>query len=97
MNQVFETGVRYQMYHAFALIASGLLGAVLTVSLAKLRLAMILFGTGIVLFSGSLYCLALTGVSWLGFLTPIGGLSFIAGWGVVVAALLERAPSTGSQ
>lgn len=69
---VFETGVRYQAYHALALLL-----------LAALRgpdRAAWCFVGGIVLFSGSLYALALTGVRWLGAVTPLGGLLFLAGW-----------------
>jgi uncharacterized membrane protein YgdD (TMEM256/DUF423 family) len=75
----FETGVRYQMYHALAVLAvawaitrwpdSGLPAA-----------AGWLFVAGTVFFSGSLYVLALTGVRWLGAITPLGGVAFVAGW-----------------
>jgi len=78
MLMTFETGVRYQMYHAFALIAVGLAhtrwpGAVLTASGW-------LFIGGTVLFSGSLYALGLSGVRWLGVITPIGGCALLVGW-----------------
>lgn len=73
---VFETGARYQMYHALAIV----LCAVLAGSLAGARTAGWLFQAGIVLFSGSLYVLALTDVKALGAITPFGGLAFIAGW-----------------
>jgi uncharacterized membrane protein YgdD (TMEM256/DUF423 family) len=80
---VFETGVRYQMYHAFAvLIVAAAIG-----HFGKARLLVIagwLFSGGIVLFSGSLYVLALTGVGILGAITPIGGLLFLAGWACLV-------------
>ena len=72
--EVFETGARYQMYHAIAMILAGLI----TVSGAKT--AGWIFQAGIVLFSGSLYVLALTGVKGLGAVTPLGGLAFLAGW-----------------
>jgi uncharacterized membrane protein YgdD (TMEM256/DUF423 family) len=79
MLAVFETGVRYHMYHALALLA---VAAVLGRSDGGrlLTAAGWLFTAGIVLFSGSLYALALTGVTVLGAVTPIGGLAFIAGW-----------------
>ena len=64
---IYETAVRYQMYHALALVALG-------------ALAGSLFTLGILLFSGSLYLLVLTGTRPLGILTPIGGSCFIAGW-----------------
>lgn len=79
MLAVFETGVRYQMYHALAL----LLTAAAMGRMGDARLLVIagwLFVAGIVLFSGSLYALTLSGVSMLGAITPIGGLAFLIGW-----------------
>ncbi|MFL5320769.1 MAG: DUF423 domain-containing protein [Myxococcaceae bacterium] len=75
---VFETGARYQMYHALALVAVAWLASVRPGSL--ISAAGIAFTAGIVLFSGSLYVLALTGVKGLGAVTPFGGLGFLAGW-----------------
>ncbi len=88
MLAVFETAVRYQMYHALAL----LLTAAAIGRIGDARLLVIagwFFVAGIVLFSGSLYALALTGVSMLGAITPIGGLAFLIGWAclAVFAAL----------
>ena len=89
MLAVFETGVRYHLIHALALFAVAwaasrwpgpLVGA-----------AGGLFVAGIVIFSGSLYALSISGVRWLGAITPIGGLCLIAGWAVLAAAAL-RAP-----
>ncbi|HTY09957.1 MAG TPA: DUF423 domain-containing protein [Bacteroidota bacterium] len=77
--QVFETGVRYQMYHAFALFAVS--WAMSSWNVASAGAAGWWFTAGIVLFSGSLYALALTDVRWLGAITPFGGLSFLIGWG----------------
>jgi uncharacterized membrane protein YgdD (TMEM256/DUF423 family) len=77
----WETGVRYHMYHAFALIVAGLAAPHLGASSAIL--AGRFFSVGILLFSGSLYALALTGMSALGAITPLGGLAFIAGWWVL--------------
>jgi uncharacterized membrane protein YgdD (TMEM256/DUF423 family) len=75
--EVFETGARYHMYHALALIAAGLVAS----SVARgAAFAAWLFQAGIVLFSGSLYALALTGTRGLGAITPLGGLAFLAGW-----------------
>ncbi len=75
----FETGVRYQMYHAFALLAVVVaLGRWPQSSLAAW--AGWLFVAGIFIFSGSLYALALSGQRWLGAITPIGGVAFISGW-----------------
>ena len=76
-REVFETGARYQMYHAFAIILAGLVASSLGRGAAA---AGWLFQAGIVLFSGSLYVLALTGIKSLGAITPIGGLAFLAGW-----------------
>lgn len=86
---VFETGARYQMYHALGLLALGLAAARWPDPLWGI--AGILFGAGIVVFSGSLYALALTGVGWLGAVTPVGGLSFLAGWGCAAVAAWRSA------
>ena len=74
----FETGVRYQMYHALALL--GVAWAFTKFPSSFVSAAGWLFVVGIVVFSGSLYVLALTGVRWLGAITPLGGLAFLAGW-----------------
>ena len=78
MLAIFEVGVRYQMYHALALLAVGWActrwpGSVLTASGW-------LFVAGTVIFSGSLYAMSLSGVRWLGAITPMGGLALLAGW-----------------
>jgi uncharacterized membrane protein YgdD (TMEM256/DUF423 family) len=75
--EVFETGARYHMYHAFAIVVAGLLAAG---SMRGSQVAGWLFQIGIVLFSGSLYAIALTGVKGLGSVTPLGGVAFIVGW-----------------
>jgi uncharacterized membrane protein YgdD (TMEM256/DUF423 family) len=94
MLAVFETAVRYQLYHALALLLAGLLleqGAEADRKRRTLlRLAGRLFLAGILLFSGSLYCLALSGIRWLGAITPIGGLCFIAGWGCMAWAASRK-------
>lgn len=72
--EIFETAARYQMYHALAIV---LCGAIAT---RGARQAGLVFQAAIVIFSGSLYALALTGVEGLGAITPIGGLAFLAGW-----------------
>jgi len=74
----FEVGVRYQMYHAFALIAAA--WACARWPGAAPVAAGWCFLAGTVLFSGSLYILALTGARWLGMVAPVGGLAFLAGW-----------------
>lgn len=84
MLQVFETAARYQMYHALALIAVGLMADRWPSPL--LGTAGWLFLAGIVLFSGSLYGLTLSRVRLLGAITPLGGVAFIAGWACVALA-----------
>jgi len=74
----FETGVRYQMYHALALL--GVAWAVTQWETVLLEWTGWLFVLGILVFSGSLYILVLTGQRWLGAVTPLGGLAFILGW-----------------
>ncbi len=86
---VFETGARYQMYHALALVAVGLLAGRSETGL--LHAAAYLFAAGIVLFSGSLYALVLTDTPWLGAVAPVGGVCFLAGWGALVWAALRGA------
>ena len=77
---IFEVGTRYQMYHALALLfVASLMVRIETVPIS-LHLAGIAFITGIMIFSGSLYALSLTGIVWLGAITPIGGLLFMGGW-----------------
>ena len=78
MLAVFETGARYQMYHALALLAVA--WAATRWPLPAVHTAGWLFIAGTVLFSGSLYLLSLTGVRWLGAVTPLGGVLFLAGW-----------------
>jgi uncharacterized membrane protein YgdD (TMEM256/DUF423 family) len=78
MIAVFEVGVRYQMYHAFALLASA--WAVTKWPSALVTAGGWSFVGGTVIFSGSLYLLSISGVKWLGAITPLGGLAFIAGW-----------------
>ena len=84
MLAVFETGVRYHMYHALAIVIVALM--VGRFDGWMFRAAGWAFTVGIVLFSGSLYLLAVTGVTILGAITPIGGLAFLVGWGLLVVA-----------
>ena len=84
---IFETAARYQMYHAIALVAlarwldQGVRPAI--------EWAARLFGLGVVIFSGTLYALALSGASWLGAITPVGGLLLILGWLALASAALR--------
>jgi uncharacterized membrane protein YgdD (TMEM256/DUF423 family) len=84
---VFETGARYQMYHALALLAVA--WAANHWPGTPLRVAGWLFIGGTLLFSGSLYLLALTGVRWLGAVTPLGGLLFLAGWAALAIGVAK--------
>lgn len=86
--RVFETAARFQMYHALALLAVGLL-AIRRRSLA-LNVAGALFALGTPLFSGSLYALALSGVGVLGAVAPVGGVCLMAGWAALAIAALRR-------
>ena len=85
MLEIFETGVRYQFYHVFAIFIA--LWA--AERHPRARLAGWLFVVGIVIFSGSLYLLVATGQRWLGAITPIGGLALLAGWIALALALLR--------
>ena len=84
--KTFETGVRYQMYHALALLAC----AALQAHGLRCRAAILLFSAGTVLFSGSLYGLALTSAKWFGPITPIGGVAFLLGWVTLAFAARNR-------
>jgi uncharacterized membrane protein YgdD (TMEM256/DUF423 family) len=86
---VFETAARYQMYHGLALIAAGLVADRWPGPLAST--AGWLFLAGIVLFSGSLYALTLSGMRGLGAITPLGGLCFLAGWACLAVGALRTA------
>ena len=83
MLAIFETGVRYQMYHVFAIL-------IIAAAIGHLGTARVLviagwcFFAGILLFSGSLYVLSLTGVGTLGAITPLGGVLLLAGWALLI-------------
>ena len=78
MLEVYKTGVQYQFYHTFALL---IVGVLMSFSQSKgLTWSAYLFITGIILFSGSLYLLAITGIKALGMITPFGGITWIAAW-----------------
>ena len=93
---IFETGVRYQFYHAFALLAVAVLYEKYPGVL--LQWAGNCFQIGIILFSGSLYLLTAlkasetVGISKIGLITPFGGLFFIAGWILMVIAFIKKGP-----
>ena len=83
--KVFETAVQYHFYHTFALLVVGVI-ALSQPQTVLLKSSGWLFVIGILVFSCSLYLLSLTGVRWLGAITPLGGLALIAGWGCLAAA-----------
>ena len=87
MLATFEIGVRYHMYHALALL--GVAWAASRSPGAWVNASGWLFVAGIVVFSGTLYALALTGARWLGAVTPLGGLAFLAGWLCLAWAALK--------
>ena len=81
MLAAYDTATRYQMYHAFGMVLVGM--AIRVYDDRRLAMAGWLFATGMVLFCGSLYGIALAGLKWLGPITPVGGLTFIIGWGLL--------------
>lgn len=87
--ETFETAVRYHIYHALALVATGVL--MMHARTTALRVAAAAFLAGIVLFSGSLYALVLLDASSLAMITPVGGVLLIAGWGLMAwSAIAQR-------
>lgn len=87
MLAIWQTAVHYQMVHALGLIAISLL--LQRADLPVLRQSAVLMLAGIVIFCGSLYLLAVSGVRWLGAITPVGGLAFLAGWAWLCYAALR--------
>jgi uncharacterized membrane protein YgdD (TMEM256/DUF423 family) len=83
---IFETGARYQMYHALALLLVALLFNRAEQSQTFFAVAGWAFIVGTVIFSGSLYTLSLTNIKWLGAITPLGGVAYIVGWGCLAVA-----------
>lgn len=89
---IWETAVQYQMFHALALIAVGILmSSKLIGPVSSLNTAGYLIVAGIILFSGSLYVLSLTGIGVLGAITPIGGVAFLVGWIMIIVAAAKFA------
>lgn len=88
--EVFETGVRYHMYSALGLMLIALFAKQIGASKLALNGGR-LIAAGIVLFSGSLYVLSLSGVSKLGIITPFGGVALLAGWTCVIVAAFKKA------
>ncbi|QKS48724.1 DUF423 domain-containing protein (plasmid) [Paenibacillus cellulosilyticus] len=86
MLEVFETGVRYQMYHGLGILVVAALSDRVS-NIRLIRRGAMLLHIGIILFSGSLYVLSLSGVKVLGAITPLGGVCFLAGWAMIAWAL----------
>ena len=84
--EIFDTGARYQMYHAIALLLVAILMSRLETPPTALLVSGWLFIIGVVIFSGSLYALSLTGIKSLGAVAPLGGLALMAGWGALSVA-----------
>lgn len=84
MIAIFQTGVQYQFMHALALLVLGLAAK------ERYKLTGWLFVAGVVVFSGSLYALALTGVRGIGAITPLGGVCFLAGWALLAFRLFRE-------
>lgn len=84
----FETAAQYQGFHALALLFTGILQQLL--GRRSFYLSGLFMLLGIIIFSGSLYAMALGAPRWFGAITPIGGLSLIAGWGLMIAGLLRK-------
>jgi len=90
MLEVFETGVRYHMYHALAILIAAVIHSPNTTRLPAVAAGFFL--AGIVLFSGSLYLLAVTQARWLGMIAPIGGTAFLMGWATLVMTSFKKTP-----
>jgi uncharacterized membrane protein YgdD (TMEM256/DUF423 family) len=90
MLAVYQTGVYYHLFHALGLLAVGLVASQIADSV-WLKWSGWLMLAGIILFSGSLYVLSVSGLRWLGMVTPFGGVAFIAAWIVFVIAIVKSA------
>ena len=88
MMQTYKTGVEYHFYHALGLLLVGILA--ITMPSTLLKWSAICLAAGIALFSGSLYVLSISGIKWLGAITPFGGVSFIAGWILLFVAVWKH-------
>jgi uncharacterized membrane protein YgdD (TMEM256/DUF423 family) len=89
--ETFETAVKYHFYHALAILAVSIWHR-FEPSIRILPKAMWSFLVGILIFSGSLYVLSLTGITWLGAITPLGGVAFILGWVLLFWAAKKQIP-----
>jgi uncharacterized membrane protein YgdD (TMEM256/DUF423 family) len=91
MLVTFETGVRYQMYHSLALLATAWASTTFSqTNIVGFRIAAWSFSAGILLFCGSLYLLSIAGAHWLGAVTPLGGVAFLIGWTALIWTLWRK-------
>ena len=88
MMAIYQTGIQYHFYHAIGLLIVGILSFFLQMS-SLIQWSGLLMLTGIIIFSGSLYLLSITGLSWLGAITPVGGTAFVAAWFLLAVASLK--------
>lgn len=86
-EDVFATASQYHFIHALALLWLGIYGKVMNSKMTVVASVMII---GTLVFSGSLYCLSLTGIRWLGAITPIGGVLFLISWGMIIWTLIKK-------
>jgi uncharacterized membrane protein YgdD (TMEM256/DUF423 family) len=87
MLDVYNTGVQYQVYHSIGLIILGIMS--MFIKNIYLKIARITMISGIFLFSGSLYALSLSGIKYLGIITPFGGVMFIISWVMLALAIIK--------
>lgn len=90
MMQIYKTGVEYHFYHGMGLFLAGVLA--ISYPSKLLKWSAVFLTSGIVLFSGSLYILAVSGQSFIGAITPFGGISFITGWILIFIAVFKKLP-----
>ena len=83
----FETGTQYAQFHIAVLLVLALMPPQ---NRALLSMARVAFTLGIVVFTGSLWCLAISGITWLGAITPVGGVSLLAGWGMLALVAMRK-------
>lgn len=92
--ETYQTGVQYQMFHVSALLLVGVLSHYTKSESGLLKWSGYSFIAGIVLFSGSLYLLSVTGITILGIITPIGGVAFLTGWTCLFCSIYKQASQT---
>lgn len=89
LMSAYQVGVQYHFYHTFALFGLGLLGQCLSLT-PRIKLSALLFAVGILLFSGSLYLMAVSGIRQLGMITPLGGVCLIAAWCLLGVEIVKQ-------